>query len=127
MEHIAIKPHIFWVLVACVLTGCAASEVGTFTSLGPSRMPKPHDYHVDVFEATLPQRPFERVAILDAHCESQWFATPSLQDDVMPELIRQARAAGCDAIIEIQEKHLESPGNFETGAKHYTAIGVVYK
>jgi hypothetical protein len=45
----------------------------------------------------------------------------------MPGLIRQASAAGCDAIIEIQEKHLESPGNFETGAKHYTAIGVVYK
>src|SRR5260221_3143205 len=97
------RQSIVGIVSACALVGCATG-VGTFTPFGPARAAKPDNYHVDVFQSGLPSRPFERVAVLDAHCESQWFATPSLQSDVLPELMKQARAAGCDAIIEIKEK-----------------------
>jgi hypothetical protein len=120
------KRHLLCVLSACVLAGCA-SGVGAFTAIGPARPAKADNSRIDVFQTGLPQRPFERVALLDAHCESQWFSTPSFQSDVLPELMNQARAAGCDAIIEIKEKSLMNPGNFETRASHYTAIGVAYK
>ena len=117
--------RVLHVLAACLLSGCAA-DVGTFTSLGVLRAPKPETHKVEIFKNGLPSRPFERVAILDAHCESQWFATPS-EEDCLPELIHQAQAAGCDAIIEIREKKIEAPGNFETRARHYTGVGVAYR
>lgn len=120
------RPYVVGLLSVCALMGCATG-VGTFTALGPVRAAKPDNYHVDVFQSGLPQRPFERVAVLDAHCESQWFATPSLQSDVLPELVKQARSAGCDAIVEMKEKSLVDPGNFETRALHYMAVGVAYK
>ena len=124
--HCALRRYLGLAAAACLFGGCA-TEVGTYTSLGPHHAPNLANHPVEVFAEGLPKRPFERVAILDAHCESQWFATPNLKDDGLPELTRQASAAGCDAIIEIQEKKLSAGDRFETRVKHYTAVGVTYK
>jgi hypothetical protein len=42
-------------------------------------------------------------------------------------LIKQARAAGCDSIIEIAERTPQANWTLETKVKLYTAVGVVYK
>ena len=111
--------------VVLFLAGCA-TEVGQYTFLGKPYPAKPVTSPIDTYTNGLPTRSFERVAILNAHCESQYWATPSLQTDAIPELKRQARAAGCDAIIEID---VRKPDNWtlETRTIHVTATGVVYK
>ena len=107
------------------LAGCA-TEVGQYTLLGKRYAAKPADSTIEVYTNGLPTRPFERVAFLDAHCESQFWDTPGLETDAIPELKRQARAAGCDAIVEIE---VRKPSNWtlETRTIHVTATGIVYR
>lgn len=112
-------------LLALLVIG-RASQVGGFTFIQDSRPPKPADFPITVFTNGLPTRPFERVAFLDVHCESQYFVTPSMVSDAIPMLVRQARAAGCDAVIEIQHRQ---PGSqaLETRTLQVTAVGVAYQ
>ena len=109
-----------------LMAGCA-TEVGSFTPITRTYPPKLPKTQVDVFTTGMPSRSFERVAILDVHCESQGFMTPNLKSDGIPKLIEQARAAGCDAIIEIREKAAQANWTLETSVKNYTAVGVAYK
>lgn len=118
-------------LAGFILAGCASGEappdaVGFHTFLHESRPPHPAGTPVDIFTNGLPSRSFDRVAILDAHCESQFFATPSMRDAI-PILVREARLAGCDAVIEIQQAGTPANWTLETRVKHYTGIGVAYK
>jgi hypothetical protein len=53
--------------------------------------------------------------------------TPNLEHDALPALIKQARAAGCDAIIEIAERPPHKNWTLETKVKQYTGVGIVYK
>ena len=123
------NPARFCLVVLCAiiafLVGCA-TEVGNHTLLKQGYAPKPADFPVEVFTNGVPTRPFERVAILDAHCESQGFMVPNLQNDGLPVLIKQARQSGCDAIIEIEERR---PANWtlETRTLHFTAVGIAYR
>jgi hypothetical protein len=112
--------------IVVVLSGCA-TEVGHHTFLNQSYPAKPAAHPIDIFTNGLPNREFERVAVLDVQCESQGFMTPNLANDGLPVLIKQARAAGCDAIIEIQEAKTPSNWTLETKVKHFTGVGVVYK
>jgi hypothetical protein len=116
-------------LFLLLFTGCATPDgVGHHTFLNQPLPAKPKDYPIDVYLQELPTRPFERVATLDAHCESQFFAPPSVEIDAVPELKRQARLAGCDAIIEISEtKPAKENWTLETRTLHVTATGIVYK
>src|SRR5437762_3918641 len=50
--------------------GCA-TEVGQHTFLKQPYPAKPKDHPIDVYIQVLPTKPFERVAVLDAHGESQ--------------------------------------------------------
>ena len=52
---------------------------------------------------------------------------PNLKNDGLPKLMEQARAAGCDAIIEIREKETSANWTLETRVKNYTAVGIAYK
>lgn len=109
-----------------LIAGCA-NEVGTFTPLKQGYAPKDRKSPVEVFTTGMPSRPFERVAILDAHCEAQGFMVPNLKNDGLPKLMEQARAAGCDAIIEVREKAGPSNWALETRVKNFTAVGIAYK
>jgi uncharacterized protein YbjQ (UPF0145 family) len=53
--------------------------------------------------------------------------TPNLEKDALPMLIKQARAAGCDAIIEIELRKPSGNWTLETKTAHYTAVGIVWK
>ena len=108
-----------------ILAGCA-SEVGNYTFYHGTRAPKPEGTPVEIFTNGLPTRPFERVAILDVQCEAQFFADRTIQNAI-PLLEKEARAAGCDAVIEIQEAKTPENWTLETKVKHYTGVGVAYK
>jgi hypothetical protein len=111
---------------ALMLAGCA-TEVGHYTFLGKPYAAKPPNAQVEVYTNGVPARTFDRVAILDVRCEAQGFMTPNLQQDALPMLIRQARAAGCDAIIEIVERKPADNWTLETKVKNFSAVGIVYK
>jgi hypothetical protein len=113
------------VLAACFLVGCA-TEVANHTFIGAPRAARPANHPVQVFTNGLPGQPFDRVAILDVHCESQGFMQPNLEQDGLPKLKHEARRAGCDGIIEIEAR---TPKNwtFETKSVHYSAVGIVFK
>lgn len=113
-------------VLAWLVVGCA-TEVGHHTFLKQTYPAKPENARVEVFTNGVPTRAFERVAILDVHCESQGFLTPNLAQDAVPALIKQARAAGCDAIIEIEERKTAANWTLETRIKDFTAVGIVFK
>ena len=96
---------------------------GRFSRLSGNYPPKPNDYTIEVIEGAAPTRPFEEIARLDVHIEHSFFDTPALKE-VMPELLKQARLSGADAIINIQERrHVLN----ESRVLHVTATGIKYK
>lgn len=109
-----------------LFSGCA-TEVASFVPLGEPRPAKPADYSIDIFTNGVPSRAYDRVAILDVHCESQGFMTPNLESDAIPKFIEQARRAGCDAVIEIKERHPTSDWSLETKTKHFSGTGIAYR
>lgn len=107
--------------VLAAMAGCV-STVGRYDFLDRSYPERPTDAPVEAFATGEPSHPYVRVARLDAHLEKTGFMSSSL-DEALPELKRQARRAGCDAIIEISERRSEI---LETRVYHVTAIGVRY-
>lgn len=103
------------------LEACSSTQ-GRFVPLGEPRAPRAVDAQVDVYRDTLPTRRFERVARLDAHLEKSAFRKSSFED-ALPELMRRARAAGADAIIEPKEQRSQVG---ETMIYHVIATGIRY-
>lgn len=112
-------------LAFITIVGCA-TEVSNHVLLKTSYSPKPANYPVEIFTNGLPSRSFERVAIIDVQCEEQGFTEPTIQKAI-PRFIKEARLAGCDAVIEIQQANTPKNWTLETRVKHYTGTGVVYK
>jgi hypothetical protein len=108
-------------LLALSVVACATSQ-GKFRWLGPEYPAKPAGFAVEVFESGLPTRPFERIARLDAHFEKTGFMATWHQTG-LEELKRQARAAGADGIVDIQEQHTQVG---ETRVLHVTGFGIRY-
>lgn len=111
-------------LAALALAGCA-TEVGSFTAT-EKLAPKPANHPVAVYTNGVPDRAFRRVATLDVRCESQGFMQPTIETDAIPMLIKQARAAGCDAIMEIKERKPPENWTFETKVLLVTATGIAF-
>jgi len=109
----------------CILLGLAAGCATTQSRhefLAERYPPRAADAAVDVFRSGLPQMPFKRIARLDVHLEKTGFMT-SRFEDALPELKKQARQAGADAVIEIEERHSQV---LETMVYHVTATGARY-
>ena len=107
---------------AAVLAVSCATSQSRFVPIGKAYPPRPEGSVVEVFRAELPSRPFERVSRLDVHLEKAFFAGSSLES-ALPELTRQARLSGADAIVDIRESH-SMVG--ETKVYHDTATGIRY-
>ena len=108
-------------LIALCVVACATTQ-SKFRPLGPSYPAKPTSFVVEVFESSQPVRPFEKIARLDAHFEKTGFM-PTAHHAALEELKTQARAAGADGIVEIQEQR-SLVG--ETRILHVTAFGIRY-
>lgn len=107
-------------LTLCVVA-CATTQ-SKFRPLGAAFPPKPASFEVQVFDGSLPQRKFERIARLDAHFEKTFFASTG-RDTAIEELKKQARAAGADAIIEVDERRTRVN---ETLILHVSATAIAF-
>ena len=109
-------------LVAALVVSCATSQ-SRYSMLGTAYPTKPGNSEVQIFSGTTrPKGRFIRISRLDVHLEKTFFAGSSLED-ALPELKKQARLSGADAIIEIEERF--SMVN-ETRVYHVTATGIRY-
>jgi hypothetical protein len=109
----------------CILLGLAAGCATTQSRhefLAERYPPRAADATVEVFRSGLPQMPFKRIARLDVHLEKTGFMT-SRFEDALPELKKQARQAGADAVIEIEERRSQV---LETMVYHVTATRARY-
>jgi Putative heavy-metal-binding len=112
----------FWLcLITFVVMSCATTQ-SRYSWLGESYPPKPEGYQFEVFQTELPSKAFVRISRVDVHLEKTHFISSSLED-ALPELKRQARLSGADAIIEIRES---TSAVGETKIYHVTAIGIRY-
>ena len=120
-HRFAIGAHAaLWVLLG-LAGGCATTQ-SRHEFLAERYPPRAADAAVEVFRSGLPQVPFKRIARLDVHLEKTGFVT-SRFEDALPELKTQARQAGADAIIEIDERRSQV---LETMVYHVTATAVRY-
>jgi hypothetical protein len=84
------------------LAACAANS-GRFAPMpGKSFPAKEESFEVAVFESILPSQSFERIARIDVQMEMPDGRDAKLEDAI-PELKRQARRAGADAVIDIRQ------------------------
>lgn len=72
--------------------------------------------------ATPPARPYTKVSSLDLYIEKKAPGEPSLEE-VLPELKRQARLSGAEAVIEVQWTLRGAP---DAAVYHVTATGIAY-
>ena len=111
------------VLLGALVSSCATTQ-GRFShlDLDAALDARPADAEVEIFLDAAPTREFTRVARLDVHLERTHFLGFDLED-ALPELRRQARLAGVDAIIDIE---LRRSNVLETRVLHVSAIGIRY-
>jgi hypothetical protein len=117
LSRLSISLFIVALCASCATTQSRFSPLG-----GATYPPRTTDVEIAMFAEGLPSQPFKRIARLDVHLEKTAFVVSSLKD-ATPELKKQARLAGGDAIIEIREQR-SSVG--ETRIYHVTATAVRY-
>lgn len=108
-------------LIALLFAACATKQ-SRYVMLGDTYPPKAKGEEIEIFRSGLPERPFVRISRLDVHLEKSYFVGSNL-DNALPELKKQARLSGADAIIEIQER-FSMVG--ETKIYHVAATGIKY-
>jgi hypothetical protein len=115
-----IGPTAGLIAIALCLAACATTQ-SRFAPLGGKTFPpRDESFEIAVFEQSQPAEPFERIARLDVHFEKTGWADSSLQE-ALPELKRQARLAGADAIVELREQRSQVA---ETKIYHVTATAI---
>jgi len=111
------------IMLGTLLLAACGSNSARFSAMpGKSFPPKDETFEVAVFESVLPSQAFERIARIDVQMEMSTSAEASLQDAI-PELKRQARRAGADAIIDIRLKRSKSG---EITVFQVSAMGIRY-
>ena len=111
------------ICAAALLAVSCATTQSRYVLLGPAHPPIPQNQDIVVFREGGPERPFVKVSRLDVHLEKTHFIGSGFED-ALPELKRQARLSGAEAIIEIQER---SSMVGETRIYHVTATGIRYR
>lgn len=122
LPRIRHKPLLLTVLTTLLLAGCVSNSARFSPMPGKSYPPKDESFEVAVFESVIPTQSFERVARIDVRMEMSGSEETSLQDAI-PELKRQARLAGADAIIDIR---LQRSKVGESTLFQVSAIGIRY-
>lgn len=104
------------------LVGCATVDATSFSLSEKKFPPKPVDHKIEIFTYSVPDRPFERIARLNFHSEKTFFVSTGLEA-ALRALKVQAREAGGDALIELNESR--SMLN-ETRIYNVSATAIVY-
>lgn len=112
------------IFLAVILAASCATTQSRYSMLSKNYSPQPlsEDYEVEVFRSGNPKKPFVKISRLDVHLEKTHFIGSNL-DNALPELKRQARLSGAQAIIDIDEANSRVG---ETMIYHVTATGIRY-
>jgi hypothetical protein len=117
------KCFVFTVLTTLMLVaGCVSNSARFSPMAGKVYPPKEESFEVAVFESVLPNQSFERIARIDVQMEVSASQEASLSAAI-PELKRQARLAGADAIIDIR---LQRSKTGESTLFRVSAMGIRY-
>jgi len=111
---------IWIIIIFTAVLGCSSTQERYCMFKDVQFPAKPPDCEIAVFTDELPQGPYEEIARLDVHLEKTHFVSSGLRN-ALPELKKQARLCGADAIIKIKEK---SSQHLETRAYHVTATAI---
>ena len=109
-------------VVVIVIISCATMQSRYIMLVDKKYPSRPEGYKIEVFRTGIPDRPFIKIARLDVHIEKTHFIGSNFED-ALPELKKQARLAGADAIIDIQER---TSRVLETKVYHVTATAIRY-
>ncbi len=109
-------------LITLLPIASCATRQSRHVMLGETYPSKTEEEKIEVFRTRLPERRFVRISRLDVHLEKAYFIGSDL-NDALPELKKQARLSGADAIIEIRDC-FSMIG--ETRIYHVTATGIKY-
>ena len=118
MNH-TIRVCLVLAMAALFSVACSTTK-SRYSMIAGSYPPKPENFEVQVFVKGMPQRPYVKISRLDVHSEKTSYSGPLL-DAMLPELKKQARLSGADAIIEIRER---LSWVIETRVYHVTATGI---
>ncbi len=108
-------------LITILFSACSVTQ-SRFTYLDAKYPSLSENAEIEVFQTGAPSRAFTKVARLDVHLEKTYFASSSLKE-ALPELKKQARRAGANAITDIHERTSKIG---ETMIYHVTATGIRY-
>jgi uncharacterized protein YbjQ (UPF0145 family) len=95
------------------------ADSGGLAEPGPPAAGTPGDIEI---VSGAPSRPFMKVSHLDLYVEKVGAGEPSLED-VLPELKRQARLSGAEAVMDVE---WTLRGTKDAGVYHVTATGIAY-
>jgi len=113
--------YLLLILMACLVTACTTQA--NFTPLGSSYAAYSAEHPIEVFqEDEQPAKPYSEIGRLDIHLEATHFITFSLED-ALEKMKIEAREAGADGIIEINEKRSRI---LETSVYHVSATAIRY-
>jgi hypothetical protein len=118
----AVASRLISALAVMTLTACVGNSARFSPMPGKAFPPKDESFEVAVFDSALPSRSFERIARIDVQMEMAASQEVSLQAAI-PELKRQARLAGADAIIDIR---LQRSKTGEVTVFQVSAMGIRY-
>lgn len=118
----AVASRLISALAVMTLTACVSNSARFSPMPGKAFPPKDESFEVAVFDSALPSRSFERIARIDVQMEMAASQEASLQAAI-PELKRQARLAGADAIIDIR---LQRSKTGEVTVFQVSAMGIRY-
>ena len=106
-------------LIIFMIAACSTTQ-SRYVPLAGDQSPKSDEHPIEIYQEGLPQRPFEKVSRIDVHLEKTHFISSDFED-ALPQLEKEARLSGADAVIEIKERK-SSVG--ETKIYHVTATGI---
>jgi hypothetical protein len=109
-----------WLGCALLASGCAGPSIQVRgIPLGSTPPPRPEAEKIEVYGDAPADGHYEVVARLDIHVEKA-FADPDLES-ALPELGRQARLAGAQAVVVVEERRWRIG---EVRVLHLTAAGI---
>ncbi len=107
--------------------GCTAEGnfIRTDSTIYP---PKPADFDVLVLMSK-PQKAYKEIGIVTVHKQATTTLEEIGEDELMPELLDQARAIGADALIDLKFDNYTKSAVFSARTKHAlkaTATAIIF-
>ena len=115
------------ILLSILLIGCAAQ--GEFTRTDSKRYPsKPTTYDIPIMTQR-PDTAFKEIGIVSVTKQSATTYGQVKQNDLIPELKKQGRQIGADALIDLKFETFGKSAIFSSRQKHAlkaTATAIIY-